>query len=109
MREVFVECLGQGLPGDLKHRLTRNDGSALDIFDAAIDVAVRKGGRHAKESGFPPDFLGDRKWSIGKRDDLRDTLAFTNLLVGCGKARGGITVEAVVSLQVDSRDGRAEL
>ena len=48
IHEVLVERLSHGLPGDLEHSLTRNDGSALDIFDTAIGVSVRYGGSHPK-------------------------------------------------------------
>src|SRR5215213_3130930 len=95
VREVFVERLGQCLPGELEHRLSRIDGATLDIFDATIGRPVGEGGGQSEEPGHPSHVFGYWVRPVGELDDLRDTLALADLLLGSSKAGRGVALETI--------------
>ena len=73
--------MSDGLPGNLEHCFSRLDGPALDILDAAVGGPVGDGGGQTEEPRRPSHLRGDWQRPIGQRDDLRDALAFPDLLI----------------------------
>jgi hypothetical protein len=94
VREIFVEGLGDRLPGNLEYGFAGYDGPAFRVLYATVGIAIRQSHGQSEETGNASDTLGNWQWSPGQRNDLRDALAFAQLTFGIGKAVRRVAVFA---------------